>query len=28
MTNIPTDSPILQKVFDLLVQKEQAYLKA
>ena len=25
-TNIPTDSPILQKVFDLLVQKEQAYL--
>ena len=25
---IPTDSPILQKVFDLLVQKEQAYLKA
>ena len=27
-TNIPTDSPILQKVFDLLVQKEQAYLKA
>lgn len=27
-TVIPTDSPILQKVFDLLVQKEQAYLKA
>ncbi len=27
-TTIPTDSPILQKVFDLLVQKEQAYLKA
>ena len=27
-TNIPTDSPILKKVFDLLVQKEQAYLKA
>ena len=26
--NIPTDSPILQKVFDLLVQKEQAYLQA
>ena len=26
-TTIPTDSPILQKVFDLLVQKEQAYLK-
>jgi len=25
-TNIPTDSPILQKVFDLLVLKEQAYL--
>jgi branched-subunit amino acid aminotransferase/4-amino-4-deoxychorismate lyase len=28
MTNIPTDSPILQKIFDLLVQKEHAYLKA
>ena len=27
-TNIPTDSPILQKIFDLLVQKEQAYLQA
>ena len=27
-TNIPTGSPILQKVFDLLVQKEQAYLNA
>ena len=27
-TVIPTDSPILQKVFDLLVQKEQAYLQA
>jgi tape measure domain-containing protein len=27
-TDIPTDSPILEKVFDLLVQKEQAYLKA
>jgi branched-chain amino acid aminotransferase len=26
-TTIPTDSPILEKVFDLLVQKEQAYLK-
>ena len=27
-TVIPTDSPVLQKVFDLLVQKEQAYLQA
>lgn len=27
-TTIPTDSPILQNIFDLLVQKEQAYLQS